>query len=368
MTKFQFPLNLPISKEKYYVTIINNNYDKIIKLLYSVGGICTYDQVRKILMKNSTTNSEAYIQKKTYKLIKELENMKVIGTDNINTYKIIYLKKFAYSIVTNDYNSNIKLNLRKQLKDSNLKIKLMIVEYYIMYNEIITLSSAKTQLLKITMDIYNAKKNDFKLPYDDGLLNKIITDGGIKNCLDTILNLPEDNLIRIIWIDLYSIFKSLQLQRQPIAIEPFYMKLFKKDNVLTLHYVPKIIIFDVHNQEYYSKKINSLFYKFYNIPYNHTRDMQSCFRKNQNLGWEGFNHIAYVLKIIGYNKNELLQKQKYINSYIKDNPNAILLTNCETEFININKYFTHSSHKKDELIKIDNEFDKLIQKKLDNLV
>lgn len=367
MTKFKFPLNLPVSKEEYYVRTINNKYDKLLSLLYNLGGLCTYDQVKRIYMKYHNSLAESYAQKKVQMIIKDLEKMKLIGTDNINTYKIIYLKKFAYAIVTGDYNTNVKLNLRKQLKDSNLKVNLLIVEYFITHNEIITLAAAEQQLLKITNDIFNAKKKDFNLPYDLKLLTQILKDKDAKNCLDKIKDLPEDNLIRILWIDIYTIFNNLRLQRQPIAITPFYIKLYKKDNSLTLHYVPQIIIFDVHNKEYYSEKINNLFYKFYNITSNHTRDMQSNFKEKGSLGWEGYNHIAYVLKIIGYNEKELLQKQKFINSYIKDNPNGILLTNCEIEYIDISKYFTHSSRKHDNFINIDSEFDKLIQQKLNSI-
>lgn len=360
--------NLPKSKEGDYLITINKGYDEIIKTIFLLGGICSLDQFKRIYRKIKPSLSESYINKITPKVIKEMEELKLIGTNNINKYKLVFLKRFSQTIISGDYNKYKRTNISNLLKDKNLKINLMKVEYYLKNNEILSLNNLSDNLLMITNLLYKAKKNDYLLPYDMKLLSKIIRDKGIDNCLEEITNLSPNNLLRILWIDINDIYKSLRTQNQTVSTNPYYLKLFKKDNMLTLHYAPQIIIFDVYDINYYSNKINDLFHKYFRIVSNHTSEMQLSYRKNGTLGWEGFNHFAYVLKIIGYNELELLEKKKFIDSHIKNNTNAILLTNCEFEYINISKYFSHSSREDYTFKDIDNKIDELLSQKMDKLL
>lgn len=360
--------NLPKSKEGDYLITLNKGYDEIIKIIFSLGGICSYDQFRRIYKKINPTLSASYISKLTPRIIKEMSELKLVGTENINKYKLLYLKRFSQTIISGDYNVYKRTNVTKLLKDKNLKINLMKVEYYLKNNEILSLNNLTDNLLMITNLIYKAKRNDYLLPYDMKLLNKILKDKGIDNCIEEVNKLSPTNLLRILWIDINNIYSSLRTQNQTVSSNPFYLKLYKKDNMLTLHYAPQIIIFDVYDINYYSNKISDLFHKYFKIISNHTSDMQSSYRKNRTLGWEGFNHFAYVIKIVGYNELELHEKKKFIDSHIRNNTNAILLTNCEFEYINISKYFSHSS-KEDYIFKdIDKKLDNLLAEKMDKLI
>ena len=367
MNTIKFPLNLPKSRELNYIETIKKGYDKYLKLIYYLGGLCTYSQFADIVYKFNPDLSQKYIEIKSRKIIQNMIRLKLIQSENLNKYKFFYLKRFALSIITNDYNNCSLLNISKSLKTNNFKTHLMIVENYIKNNNIISLNNGDMQLLFITKQLYQQKKLFSELDFDTELLEKIIQDGGIKNCKASVENLPNNNLIKILWIDIKSIFDNLKLQKQPIAKKPYYLKLYYKNNKMTLHYVPEIIIFDTHDFKYYSKKITSLFYKFYNINSNEVRDMKKSFTENNSLGYKGFNHIGYVLTIIGYNKNELLQKQKYINSYIQENPNNIMLTDINIQYIDISKYFNNSSQNDTIFNEIDNKFDLLLEEKIKNI-
>lgn len=366
MKKLTIPNNLPLSKEADYIISIKNGYDKICKLLYSLGCVCTLDQFKRIY-KKANEISDTYLDKKVRNILKEMEMLKLIGIDNINTYKYIYLKKFAFIFVTGDYSKYKRNNMSNILKDKNFKTSLMKVEYYLKHNDIISYDNLTNNLLNITNLIYAAKKNDKFLDYDLKLINKILKDKGIKNCYEEIYNLPDNNLLKILWVDINNIYISLRKQNQTISAKPLHLKVYKKDALLTLHYAPTIIIFDVFNIEYYAKKINNLFYKYFNIASNYTRDMRKNYIENGSLGWEGYNHFGYSLKIIGYNKLELEEKKRYIDKLINENPNGILLSNCSIEYIDINKYFLHSSKKNNTFINIDETFDRLLSAKLNLL-
>lgn len=360
----KIPPTLPKSKYTDYILTINKGYDKLCTLLYSLGSVCTYEQFRNLYKRLNPNISDTYLLKKAHKIIVEMLDLKLIETSNINNYKIISLKKFAFIFITGDYLKYSKKNMKVLLKDKNLKISLLKVEYYLLHNEIITLSTLDEQLIYITKLILAATIKDPNLPYDTKLLNNIISDEGISNSYEYIFNLSKNNILRILWIDIYNIYKGLRLQNNTISSSPFILNLYKKDSLLTISYAPTIIIFDVFDTKYYLKKIDELFIKYFNIVTNHTRNMRKSFQENGNLGWEGYNHFAYTLKIVGYNEYELIQKKKTIDKFINDNPNGILLSSCTIEFIDISKYFIHSSQKNETILKIDSEFDRLIANKL----
>lgn len=357
------PTSLPQSKEIDYIIAKKKGYDKICVLLYSLGSVCTYDQFRRLYKKLYPKISDSYLKKKVSNVITEMELIKLIESDNINNYKFLYLKKFAFIFITGDYTKYSKKNMRVLLKDKNFKTNLMRVEYYLTNSEIISLNNLDNNLLYLTKRILAIRQKDSNLPYDIDLLNKIIQNNGINTCYDEILNLPDTNLLKIIWIDIYNIYNSLRLQNQTISANPHILKLYKKDSLLTLHYAPTIIIFDVFDSKYYVKKVKELFNKYFNIVTNHTRNMRKSYQENGTLGWEGYNHFAYTFKIIGYNKLELKNKKEVIDKYIINNPNGIILDNCVIEYIDISKYFLHSSQKNEVFDIIDSKFDDLLSAK-----
>lgn len=362
------PSTLPVSKRTDYIICIEKNYDKICRLLNSLGNVCMYSQFKQLYKSLNPAISDSYLDKKVIQVTNEMKKLKLIEIDYINKYKYIYLKKFAFIFVTGDYTKYKKNNMSIILKEKNFKISIMKVEYYLRYNQLIKLSNMDEQLLYITQLLFNAKRKDNSLPYNLNILTKILKDKGIHNCYEEVYNLSQTDLVRILWIDLNNIYSSLRKQNQTISEIPIYLKLFKHESSLTLHYAPTIIIFDVFNKNYYAKKINDLFSKYFNILSNYTRDMRSSYVKNGNLGWEGYNHFGYSIKLIGYNKLELEEKKKFIDKYVNDNPNGIMLDSSEIEYIDISKYFLHSSQKNDVFDKIDDTFDKLLLEKTKNLI
>lgn len=355
--------NLPKSKEIDYQIIKRNEYDKLINLIYRLGSICTLDQFLKIYERYSNINSPTYAKQKGRNILSEMEKLNLIKFDNLNKYKIFYLRRFALSFISNDYNKFKKTGYSSLVKDKNLRISFLKAEYYLKYKTIISNENMNNQLLRITKEIYDATVKNPKLIYDSKLLKQILVDKGISKCHNEVQNLHDNNIIKLLWIQIKSIYDGLKLQNQTISNDPFYKKLFINDKFINIHYVPEIIIFDVHDINFYSKKIDELFYKIHNIPSNNTRDMQNYFKAKKTLGWEGYNHIGYVFKIVGYDYNDLLRKKDFIDSHIKENPNAVLLTNAKIEYLDIEKYFSNTYKKSDYLKAIDDKFEDLLARK-----
>lgn len=362
----KIPNTLPVTKKTDYIICIEKKYDSICKLINSLGNVCMYSQFKQLYKLLNPNISDSYLDKKVLKVVNEMKDLKLIEVDYINKYKYIYLKKFAFIFITGDYTKYKKNNMSIILKDKNFKTSIMKVEHFLSHNEKLNLNNLNEQLLYITQLLFNAKRMDNSLPYNLNILSRILKDKGISNCYDAVYDLSKTDLVRILWIDINNIYSNLRKQNQTISETPFYLKLFKHDSALTLHYAPTIIIFDVFNKKYYSKKISDLFTKYFNILSNHTRDMRSSYKENGTLGWEGYNHFGYSIKLIGSNLLELNEKKKYIDKYINENPNGIIL-DCDIEFIDISQYFLHSSKKNDIFEKIDTTFDKLLSEKISNM-
>lgn len=361
-----FPENLPESKKKDYFNIKFNNYDILIKLIYELGSICTYEQFIKIYSKLNPNLSESYSNKKARTVIKDLITLKLIGSENINNYKYIYLKNFSLTIITGNYINNKRLNIKSSLKDKNFKISLIKVEYYIKHGIILKQDNFKNNLLNLTYQILTAKRSNPDLNANLYLLERIIEEKGATNYIEDINNLPDDDLIKIIWYNLYNIYYTLSIQGHSLSLSPVIQKLYKKGSKLSLSYAPEIILYDVHNKDYYLNKIKDLSIKFLSIPSNVSLDMRKSYQENSSLGWSGFNHFGYKLKILGFNNLELIEKRNFINSLNNDNPNEVIISNVEIENIDIEKYFIHASLKKHIFDSIDNSLDSLLNEKLNN--
>lgn len=359
----QYPQSLPASKRKNYIILYELGYINILEPIYKLGGICMYGQLFHIYNKFYSNRSESYNRKKFKTFIDELIKLKVIEVSNLNTNKFIYLKHFGFSLFTGDYKKTPRLNFKS--KGTEFYHSILKVEYYLKFNLMMTSHNLNMELLKITRDIYYAKLKFPEINYDIDLLTQIIKDRGPENCLSEIKSLSDSNLLKIIWIDIYNIFNKLRLQNQTVAPKPFYYKLYKPEfkNELFLHYVPEIVIWDNHNNNFYSKKIDNLFFEFNNIKTNYSQDIQKSFRNNGTLGFKYKNHFAYVIKLIGHDERDLAIKKAFIDSHIKNNPNAVLLTNCSYDYIDINRYLNHSSVKNTILNKIDINFDNLLKNK-----
>lgn len=364
MRDIVFPANLPKSKEELYIRAINNNYIKPLHFIHSLGNICMYDQFVRIYQKSNPQYTPEYADKKVRAMIKDMENMKLIQSAKLNSYKYFYLKKFAYAAIYNDYCNYKKTNMSIALKNNNFKINIMKVENYIKNNKIISNDTLMDQLLYITKKIYDIRIQDDNLvEYDTKILQSILYNKGIDECKDKIENLSDGNLIKVLWIYIYEIFKNLKLQNQTISKKPLYFNIYKKGSQLFLHYVPNIIIFDIHSSNYYIKKVSNLYDKFYFIPSNNVVNMQKNYLETNTLGSKGFNRIGYAITIIGSDNRALNEKYKILNSKIKENNYGIILK-CDINYIDINKYFVGNANNERILDKIDSTFEELLNKKL----
>ena len=367
MDDLKIPQNLPNNQYGNFMHVFKKGYEKYIKLIYNFGSICMLEQIIRIECQKNPNLSELYVRKKVSNVLKELENMKFIGLTYISQYyKCVYLKKYAHIYISGSTSNYRNISKQKLFRNSYLNSSIMKAEYYIETQEIISSKTLTDQLVTITKSILNSKKKlgEYSLPYKESLMTKIIEDGGISECVDEINNLPAENLLKILWVDIYDIFLGLKLQGQTISRQPFYYKLYKHENAFYLHYVPEIIIFDVHNTKYYRKKLNLLFDKFYKITTNDTMYLRNKFKEKKGINWVSNNHIGYSINLIGSNYNELVEKKKFIDEHNINNINQMMLGECETKCINIEKYFL-SVKKQDEMFtKIDDTFDKLMMSKM----
>ncbi|MBS5926237.1 MAG: hypothetical protein ACLS2V_12870 [Clostridium paraputrificum] len=364
--RIDLPKDLPETKIYQYLEIKKKGYDEYIKLIYSLGGLITINQFERVVRIVEPNLKDSYISKKASIIIKKLAEYKVIEMRFLNKYKYFYLKRFGKAIATNDY--NIRRSNQKLLSNSGIKIAILKSEHYIKTRDVISLDNMNKHLIILTKEIERYKLKYPELDYDLPLLQRIIDSKGrdISFMEDKLNNLDDGNLLKLIWIDLKSIYDKLALQNQTVSKKPFYYKMICKNNKLYLHYIPEIIFFDVHNKKYYSDKLDVLFNQFINIKSNHTRDMKKIFKVNNTLGYDGYNHIGYIFKLLGYNKNGLLQKQKHINNYIEmnDNPNSMMVRGASVVHYDISKYFTESSSDNSIFNAIDDKIDELLGKKI----
>ena len=323
-----------------------------------------YDQFVRIYQKSNPKYSSDYASKKVRNIIKDMENMKLIQSAKLNSYKYFYLKKFAYAAIYNDYCNYKKTNMNSALKNNNFKINLMRIENYIKNNKVISNDTLIEQLVYITKKIYDIRIEDENLiEYDPDILQSIISNKNIEEYKDRIINLSDGNLIKVLWIYIYDIFKNLKLQNQTISKKPLHFNIYKKGTKLFLHYVPNIIIWDIHRVDYYIKKISNLYDKFYFIPSNNIVNMQKNYLETNMLGSKGFNRLGYAITIIGSDNRALNEKYKILTRKIRENNYGIILK-CDINYVDINKYFVGNANNEKVLNNIDTTFDKLLEKKL----
>ncbi|MBN1040435.1 hypothetical protein DVW12_17310 [Clostridium botulinum] len=362
----KLPLNIPVKTIYKYTYVIEKNYDILIKEICNVSYFSTFKQFYALYHKLYPSLSKNYVIKKSNKIIHELSELGFIKIDNINRNKYFYFKKPALALFSGDYNKVPHFVYSQYIKNDKFVISLMKLEYYIKNNSIINNSNIRYHLLILTKKIYLATlKNN--LDYNIKDLEFIINELNYENIKRRVITYPSDNLIKIIWIDLYNIYKKLSMQNQTISIHPIHCKLYIIKKTLRLHYAPNILIFDVHDIKYYEKKLNNLFHEFFNINTNVTKDLQSNYKKNSELGLKQNNHIGYSLSLIGYDLEALEKKIFYINRSIYKNPHTPLIKDVDYIYIDIAKYLSHSSQYNSSLANADKYVNRHITELLNSL-
>ncbi|MVX63635.1 hypothetical protein GKZ28_07995 [Clostridium chromiireducens] len=360
------PLNIPEGLKYKYVYILEKKYDNLLQLIYDVGLYCTFRQFYALYQKLNPTLTENYIKKKCTNIIKKLEDLGFIEINNINRNKYFYLKKPALALFTGDYQKTPRFNHRQNIKNDKFLISLMKLEYYITNDYIINNSNLINHLYSLTKKIHTATLKYSNLSYNIKDLEYIIQETDYEKIKETLEGYSPDNILKIIWIDIYNIYKRLLLKNQTISTNPTYFKLFIVGNSLRLHYAPNILIFDFHDAKYYEKKLNNLFHEFFSITSNITKDIQSNYKEKSILGNKQYNHIGYTLSLIGYNKEGLSKKILHLNKFISSNPHTPIINDVDYIYIDIAKYIDHSSQYNSALVNADNYVDTHINALLNN--
>lgn len=355
------PKNSPKSLQHKYIYIFNKNYDILLEQIYSVSLYSTFSQFQALYKKMNKSLSDNYIKKKSSQILKELKELKFIEVDYINNNKYFYLKKAAIAIFTNDYNKVPRINHKKNMQNNRFLISLIKLEYFILSDINISLSNLNYHLRSITKKIHYAVTK-YQLSYNISDIEYILNEFDIKKIQKKLEGYSSDNILRLIWFDLYNIYYKLSLQHQTVFLNPKYFNLYIVDKTLRIHYVPNIIIFDFHDVKYYQNKINSLFHDFFNINTNVTSDIQSNYKSSKTLGLKQNNRIGYSMTIIGYDKASLMDKIHFINTSLNNkNSHSPLVDNVNFIHVDISKYLSHSSQKNKVFDSIENYVDTKMQ-------
>lgn len=361
------PLNIPPTQRRNYEYVLEKGFDKYIKIIFNLGSYITFQQFYSLFKQLNSGLSESYCKLKANSTIKELESLKFISVDTIGKHKYFYLKAPSLAICVGDYSKIPKTNHKNiSIKNNKFLTCLMKVEYYIENAEIISSECLFKHLKALTRNIITLTEQ-YSLDYNISFLKAIYNSKDYNKIKETILKLPEDDLIHIIWVDLYSLYYKLLCQGQTLSPSPLYFKLNVIDKKLKLHYIPEIIIFDHHKSNYYETKMDRLLSDLININSNNIDGLRKNYKPNQEIGDPRVNIIGYGLKLIGSDPILLKEKSKLISNYGKDNINSPFVS-VNTVHINLSNYFSYTYRKLDVVEKIDNQVESLVTKKLNEIL
>lgn len=346
------PLNIPTTQKRNYEYVIDKGLDKYLKIIFSLGSYITFQQFYELFRQHNTELSESYCKLKANSTIKELENLRFISVETIGKHKYFYLKAPSLAICVGDYSKIPKTNHKNvSIKNNKFLTCLMKVEYYLENGEVISSEWLFKHLKAITRNVITLTK-EYGLEYNISFLKAIYGSNDYSKIRDTASKLPDDDLIHIIWVDLYNLYYKLLCQGQTLSPSPLYFKLNVIGRKLKLHYIPEIIIFDHHKSNYYETKMDRLLSDLINIKSNTIDGLRRNYKPNDVIGDPRLNIIGYGLKLIGSDELLLKEKVKIISNYGKDNINSPFVS-VKTSYINLSNYFSYTYRKLDVVEKID---------------
>lgn len=367
MDTITIPLNIPPTQKRNYEYVIEKGFDKYLKIIFNLGSYITFQQFYELFSQQNPSLSESYSKLKANSTIKELESLRFISVETIGKHKYFYLKAPSLAICVGDYSKIPKTNHKNDsIKNNKFLNCLMKVEYYLKTGEVISSEWLFKHLKALTRNIITLAK-EYDLEYNSSFLKAIYGSNDYIKIKDTASKLPEDDLIHIIWVDLYNLYYKLLCQGQTVSPSPLHFKLNVVGKKLKLHYIPEIIIFDHHKSNYYETKMDRLLSDLINIKTNTIDGLRRNYRPNQEIGDPRVNIIGYGLKLIGSDEMLLKEKVKIISSYGKDNINSPFVS-VKSSYINLSTYFSYTYRKLDVVEKIDNQVESLVTKKLNELL
>ncbi|MGL5354797.1 MAG: hypothetical protein ACRDA5_16005, partial [Clostridium sp.] len=217
MIERKIPLNIPKTSIRRYELAYDKNYNKFFSIIYKLGSYITFQQFYTLYSKLNPTLSSEYVKRKGNVVIKEMELNKFIAIDIIGKHKYFYLKAPALAFATGDYTKLPKLNHNSRGSNNNkLTASLIKVEYYLETNEFIESETMYMHLKSITRTIleYTEKYN---LSYNTKFLNSICNSTNYEKIQEIVSNIPPDDIIYILWIDILNMFIKLRKQGQTIS-------------------------------------------------------------------------------------------------------------------------------------------------------
>lgn len=367
MNERKLPLNIPKTSIRKYELAYDKGYNTYFTIIYKLGSYITFQQFYTLYSKLNPTLSTEYIKRKGNVIIKEMELNKFVSVETIGKHKYFYLKASGLAFAIGDYAKLPKLNHSSRgANNSKLTASLMKVEYYLENNEFIESETMYIHLKSITKTIL-AYTEKYNLSYNAKFLNSICNSTNYEKIQEVVSQLPSDDIIYILWIDILNMFIKLRKQGQTISPTPLHFKLHRNDNLVKLHYVPEVIILDTHKVDYYGAKMDRLLSDLISIKTNTVYGLSERYEPNSLLGDTRVNIIGYGLKLIGSDEAALKNKAEFINSYGTDNINSPFCS-ISTKFVDLSTYFSYSYRKTDVVEKIDNQMEQLVKATIERIL
>lgn len=372
---YDIPRNIPSGTSHKYLELVNKGYAKYLEIINLCGNFAMYKQFYKLVKiyegQNRTERSNENVANK---IINHLIELGFLGSSHINKNKFVYLRKSGIAVATGDYNNNQRVSLVKDLKNDKFIISVLRLEYFLSHQVVLHYTNMINQLRFITNEILkNIVKSGNKFGYSVEVINQILTMSDFLEIKEYLDSKPEHiyklDIIRELWEILGNEFRKMVLQRQTVAENPLYLKLFiKHDGKIGLHYIPNIIVFDVSNDlKYYRDKSIKLFHLFYGIKGNALRNVQKTFMgtSGQRMGLENECRIGYKLTLIGVDDRVLLEKKKVIDEDVDSSVNSPLMGYTDIVSLPVGEYLYHASRKGNKFSKKHNDrIEGLILKKI----
>lgn len=343
---------------KYYEIVIEKGWAKYLDALTRCGPFAMRPQFVELIdilepnkyVSNATLNSQATL------ILQELEKLNFISTGFLNNYKYIYLKNSAYTLVLGTKKHPYRYSFKKEFNNEKFIDSLLKVEYLLRYDDILDYSNLQNQLYTITDNVYNLIiDSQNKYNYDISAIENILSiyknsnTMVYKNIIDYLNTTNEYNsklgIIRTLWEYLGKEYWKISRLRNTVTKEPFYLQLnLLPSGEVTIHYIAEIIIIDTNNSlDYYQSRNNTFFYMFFDMPNNNTRNIIKNFSKERKLGNIYDNIFGYKVKIIGYDKDALIEKTNTINKAYGVSEYSPMVVKCDyIDLMNVGRYLEKS--------------------------
>lgn len=360
--EYAVPRGIPLQHSHKYLEVINMGWAKYLDIINSCGKYIMFPQFYELIGlfegNGRTLSSNEIIGNK---VLSRLEELGFVGSEYAGKIKYAYLKLPGMAVGSGVYSNKKKIVRSAALKNDKFKTTILNVECFLRTHMLFSSETMVEQLKKITKDILNKiYQSGNQYGYAVPQIEQILLMNDYLEIYDYLKEHPEYryklDIIRSLWRDVGMLYRNLVLAKQTVSSVPDFLEYYTLSNGrIILHYVPRILIFDVgFTQRYYKDKLNKLFHAFFNVEGNELREVQKTFiaSKGGSLGTKTEHRIGYSLFVFGIDKELLELKKKILSEEIGSVINSPMINSPETLFLDINKYFHHpnssNNKKRDE--------------------